>query len=89
MQQPVMLMVQRSNNKKSSDGKGQLIIALIFIRVAMIRENGLLDDVRIVALSGYSSACYAAALDAGCNDCLVKPFDLQRLKDYLVPFPAL
>ncbi|HKY45463.1 MAG TPA: response regulator [Pyrinomonadaceae bacterium] len=55
-----------------------------------IRENRLLDDVRIVALTGWSSARYAAAaLDAGCNDCLVKPFDLQRLKNYLVPFPVV
>ena len=52
-----------------------------------IRENRLLDDVRIVALTGWGSASYAtAAFDAGCNDCLQKPFDLQRLKDCLVPF---
>ena len=50
-----------------------------------IRENRLLDDVRIVALTGWGSASYTtAALDAGCNDCLLKPFDLQRLNDYLV-----
>ena len=51
-----------------------------------IRENRLLDDVRIVALTGWGNPSYTtAALDAGCNDCLLKPFNLQRLKDYLVP----
>ena len=55
-----------------------------------IRENRLLDDVRIVAVTGWGGASYTtAALDAGCNDCLLKPFDLQRLKDYLVPFRVL
>ena len=52
-----------------------------------IRENALLDNVRIVALNGWGSASYTtAALAAGCNDCIVKPLDLERLKDYLVPF---
>ncbi|HJP90435.1 MAG TPA: response regulator [Pyrinomonadaceae bacterium] len=52
-----------------------------------IRENRLLDDVRIVAVTGWGSTSYAtAALDAGCNDFLLKPFEFQRLKDYLVSF---
>jgi CheY-like chemotaxis protein len=51
-----------------------------------IRENALLSEVKIVALSGWDAPSYhAAALAAGCNDCLIKPLDLERLHNYLVP----
>jgi CheY-like chemotaxis protein len=54
-----------------------------------IRENGLLSEVKIVALNGWGTASYnAAALAAGCNDCLVKPIDFERLRAYLVPLFA-
>ena len=51
-----------------------------------IRENGLLNQIKIVALNGWGSASYtAAALSAGSDDCLVKPLDFERLQNYLVP----
>ncbi len=43
-----------------------------------IRESGHLGEVKIIALNGWGSASYnAAALAAGCDDCLVKPIDLS------------
>jgi CheY-like chemotaxis protein len=50
-----------------------------------IRENGLRDQVKILALNGSGSPRYHAdALAAGCDDSLEKPFDLDRLRTYLV-----
>ena len=48
-----------------------------------IRENGLLDQVKILALNGSGSPRYhAEALAAGCNDSIEKPFDIERLRTY-------
>ena len=50
-----------------------------------IRENGLLDQVKILALNGSGSPRYhAAALAAGSDDSIEKPFDLERLRTYVV-----
>ena len=49
-----------------------------------IRENQLLHKVKIVALNGWGTANYRAdALAAGCDECLDKPLDLDRLLNYL------
>jgi two-component system, cell cycle response regulator DivK len=49
-----------------------------------IRQNGLRDQIKIVALNGSGSPGYHAdALAAGCDDCIEKPFDLHRLRTYL------
>ena len=49
-----------------------------------IRENGLRDQVKILALNGSGSPRYHAdALAAGCDDSIEKPFDLDRLRRYL------
>jgi CheY-like chemotaxis protein len=49
-----------------------------------IRENQLLRKVKIVALNGWGTASYHAdALAAGCDDCLDKPLDFDRLQNYL------
>jgi DNA-binding response OmpR family regulator len=54
-----------------------------------IRENGLGDQVKILALNGWGSPSYhAAALAAGCDDCIVKPFNIDQLRGYLVPLFA-
>ena len=51
-----------------------------------IRENGLGNQVKILALNGWGNPSYhAAALAAGCDDCIEKPFDVDRLWSYLVP----
>jgi len=50
-----------------------------------IRENGLGDQVKILALNGWGSQSYhAAALAAGCDDCIDKPFNIDQLRRYLV-----
>lgn len=60
----------------------------------LIREDTLLQDVLIVALSGWTSPSFhAAALAAGCNECLDKPIDFKRLNGLLTdlagaPFAA-
>jgi CheY-like chemotaxis protein len=49
-----------------------------------IRENGLRDQVRIVALN--ASGCpryHDEALAAGCDDSITKPLDFDRLRGYL------
>jgi len=49
-----------------------------------IRENGLRDQVKIVALNGSGSPLYHAdALAAGCDDSIEKPFDFDWLRTYL------
>lgn len=53
-----------------------------------IRENGLGNQVKIVALNGWGPKHHADALAAGCDDCLEKPFDMEQLRTYLVPLFA-
>ncbi len=49
-----------------------------------IRENGLRDQVKILALDGSGNPLYhAEALAAGSDDCMEKPFDLERLRTYV------
>ena len=49
-----------------------------------IRENGLRDQVKILALDGWGTPSYhAAALAAGCDDSITKPLDFDRLRKYL------
>ena len=49
-----------------------------------IRKNKLLSDIKIIALNGWGTPSYtAAALAAGCDDCIVKPLDFQWLKNNL------
>jgi len=51
-----------------------------------IRENGLGDRVKILALDGWGTPSYhAAALAAGCDDSLKKPLDFERLRKHLTP----
>ena len=51
-----------------------------------IRENGLGDQVKILALDGWGTPSYhAAALAAGCDDSIKKPLDFDRLRKYLAP----
>jgi CheY-like chemotaxis protein len=53
----------------------------------LIRQNTLLREVLIVALSGWATPSFhAAALAAGCNDCFDKPIDFKRLKSLLTEF---
>lgn len=50
----------------------------------LIREDTLLQDVLIVALSGWATPSFhTAALAAGCNECFDKPIDFKRLKSLL------
>jgi two-component system, cell cycle response regulator DivK len=49
---------------------------------ARIREH--LQDVPIVALSGHATTDYrTAAINAGCNEYLLKPLDFKRLDEIL------
>lgn len=51
-----------------------------------IRKNELLREVFILSMNGWGTPTYhAAAVAAGCNDCLVKPIDFDRLESFLVP----
>ena len=50
-----------------------------------IRENPLLNHVKILALNGSGSRPYhAEALAAGCDECIEKPFDIESLRTYVV-----
>jgi CheY-like chemotaxis protein len=50
-----------------------------------IREHALWDQLNIVALNGSGSPCYHAdALAAGCDDSSEKPFDIEKLRTYVV-----
>jgi len=63
------------------DGRLPLLDGLEATR--RIRENGLWDQVKIVALNGSGSPCYHAdALAAGCDDSIEKPFDFDWLLAY-------
>jgi CheY-like chemotaxis protein len=58
----------------------------------LIREDALLREMPIIALNGWGTPGYhAAALAAGCDDCLEKPIDFERLESHLVRLfkPAL
>lgn len=49
-----------------------------------IRKDELLREVKILALNGWGTPSYtAAALAAGCDECFVKPFDVERLQQNL------
>lgn len=49
-----------------------------------IRQNKLLGDIKIIALNGWGGPSYtAAALAAGCDDCILKPPDFQWLEKQL------
>lgn len=49
-----------------------------------IRENGLCDQVKILALNGSGNPRYHAdALAAGCDGSIEKPFDFNRLRKFL------
>lgn len=51
-----------------------------------IRENGVRDDVKILALDGWGTPSYhAAALAAGCDDTIKKPLDFVRLHKCVAP----
>ncbi|HXM35122.1 MAG TPA: response regulator, partial [Pyrinomonadaceae bacterium] len=51
-----------------------------------IRENLLLREVPILALNGWGTPSFhAAALAAGCDDCMTKPIDFERLERYMAP----
>jgi len=51
-----------------------------------IRENGLRDQIKILALDGWGTPSYhAAALAAGCDDIIKKPLDFDRLRQHLTP----
>ena len=50
----------------------------------LIREDPLLREISIISLNGWGSPVYhEAALAAGCNDCLEKPIDFDKLESYL------
>jgi CheY-like chemotaxis protein len=50
----------------------------------LIRQNTLLREVLIVALSGWATPSFhAAALAAGCNECFDKPIDFKRLRSLI------
>ena len=54
-----------------------------------IRESGPGDQVKILLLTGWGNPSYhAAALAAGCDDCLLKPFNIDQLRTYVVPLFA-
>jgi CheY-like chemotaxis protein len=64
------------------DGSLPLLGGLAATR--LIRQDTLLQEVLIVALSGWATPSFhAAALAAGCNECLDKPIDFKRLKSLL------
>ena len=50
----------------------------------LIRQNTLLREVLIVALSGWATPSFhTAALAAGCNECFDKPIDFKRLRNLI------
>lgn len=50
----------------------------------LIREDPLLQEISIIGLNGWGTPAYhAAALAAGCNDCLEKPIDFEKLESHL------
>lgn len=58
-----------------------------FSATRRMRELIALRDVPIIFLSGHAEpAAQAMALDAGCNDYLIKPLDLERLDRVLARY---
>jgi two-component system, cell cycle response regulator DivK len=50
----------------------------------LIRQDPLLRGISIISLNGWGTPAYhAAALAAGCNDCLEKPIDFEKLESFL------
>ena len=65
------------------DGRLPLLDGLEATR--RIRENALLNHVKILALNGTGTPGYhEEALAAGCDDSIEKPFDIDRLRTYVV-----
>ena len=65
------------------DGRLPLLDGLEATR--RIRENALLNQVKILALNGSGSPRYhAEALAAGCDHTIEKPFDIDKLRTYVV-----
>jgi two-component system cell cycle response regulator DivK len=51
-----------------------------------IRETVRRREVLILALNGWGTKSFhAAALAAGCDDCITKPIDFERIEPYLTP----
>lgn len=51
-----------------------------------IRENIQLSEVLILALNGWGTPDFhAAALAAGCDDCIAKPIDFEQLDRFIAP----
>jgi two-component system cell cycle response regulator DivK len=51
-----------------------------------IRENVGLREVLILALNGWGTPSFhAAALAAGCDDCMTKPIDFEELERHMAP----
>jgi CheY-like chemotaxis protein len=64
------------------DGSLPLLSGLAATRLT--REDTLLEEVLIVALSGWATSNFhAAALAAGCDECFDKPIDFTRLKSVI------
>jgi CheY-like chemotaxis protein len=49
----------------------------------LIREQGLGNQLKILALNGWGPIYRNAALAAGCDDCIQKPFDIGQLRSYV------
>jgi CheY-like chemotaxis protein len=65
------------------DGRLPLLDGLEATR--RIRQDPLLDQVKILALNGSGSPSYhAEALAAGCDGSIEKPFDIERLRAYVI-----
>ena len=65
------------------DGSLPLLDGLAATR--LIREDARTSEVSIVSLNGWGTPSYhAAALAAGCDDCLEKPINFERLESHLV-----
>ena len=72
-EQPVLILL---------DGSLPLINGLEATR--LIREDGCLSAVVIIGLNGWGTPSYhTAALAAGCDDCLEKPINFERLDRHL------
>jgi len=70
------------------DGRLPLLDGLDATR--RIRENALLNRVKILALNGSGSPDYhEEALAAGCDDTIDKPFDIDALRTYVVDASTL